>query len=288
MAVRPADSWKALRLDEAVLAGRGVEHEQHLGLRLGQPLADRAADLGQLLHEVGLGVQPPRGVHDDDVRSPRAAAASIGVPDDGRRVGARGVGDDAARRCARPRSVSCSMAAARNVSAAARSTFAPRVLKRHASFAMVVVLPVPLTPDDEDDRGHASGPASAATGSGSRSRRAPGARAGARPRAAGRGARAPGRSTSIASSAPRSAAMSASSTCSQASSSGVTPPPSRPRTRAAERAAGRLERIEQRARAPGGLVGHAPMRPSSADAARRADSGRRRPRAPAGRPGGAR
>ena len=63
--------------------------------------------------------------------------------------------------------VSCSMAAARNVSAAARSTFAPRALKRHASFAIVVVLPVPLTPTTRMTAGTA-GPASAATRSTSR------------------------------------------------------------------------------------------------------------------------
>ena len=55
-----------------------------------------------------------------------------------------------------------------------------------------------------------------------------------------------------------------------------------------ERAAGRLERIEQRARAPGGLVGHAPMPPLIRRPRSACRPGRRRPRAPAGPPGAAR
>ena len=126
--------------------------------------------------------------------------------------------------------VSCSMAAARNVSAAARRTFAPRDLKRQASFAIVVVLPVPLTPTtrmtagcpwpglrgheiDARDANSSSSSCWSAT-SGGRSRRA-------RVRS----------TTSIASSAPMSAPMIASSTCSHASTSGD-PDPSRLRTRA--------------------------------------------------------
>src|SRR5215210_7993984 len=53
------------RLDDAVLAGRGVEDEQHLGdgrLLLGHPL-----DLAQLVHQPRLRVQPPGRVDDDGV-----------------------------------------------------------------------------------------------------------------------------------------------------------------------------------------------------------------------------
>ena len=88
MPVRPADSWNALRLGQAVLAGRRVEHEQHLGLGVGQALGDGAPDLGQLLHQVALGVQPAGGVHDDHVRAARGGRVH-GVPDHGRRVGVR-------------------------------------------------------------------------------------------------------------------------------------------------------------------------------------------------------
>ena len=49
------------------------------------------------------------------------------------------------------------MAAARNVSAAASTTRRPSARSRAASLPMVVVLPVPLTPDDQDDRRRALG-----------------------------------------------------------------------------------------------------------------------------------
>src|SRR2546428_254949 len=50
---------------------------------------------------------------------------------------------------------SCSMAAARNVPAAARSGVAPASLSRFASFAAVVVLPLPFTPTTRITRGDA-------------------------------------------------------------------------------------------------------------------------------------
>jgi hypothetical protein len=46
----------------------------------------------------------------------------------------------------RPHSWSCSMAAARKVSAAAMSTRLPSALSLAAIFAVLVVLPAPLTP----------------------------------------------------------------------------------------------------------------------------------------------
>ena len=48
-----------------------------------------------------------------------------------------------------PQSLSCSMAAARNVSHAASSADSPRDCTRCASLAAVVVLPVPFTPTIE-------------------------------------------------------------------------------------------------------------------------------------------
>src|SRR6266849_5943063 len=51
---------------------------------------------------------------------------------------------------------SCSMAAARNVSAAARSGVSPASLNRFASFAAVVVLPLPFTPTTRITRGRAA------------------------------------------------------------------------------------------------------------------------------------
>src|SRR6478735_5885604 len=49
------------RLGEAVLAGGGVQHQQHLLERTGGAVDD-ALELLQLGHEVGLGVEPPSGV----------------------------------------------------------------------------------------------------------------------------------------------------------------------------------------------------------------------------------
>ena len=56
---------------QPVLPGGGIEHEEHLGLRVRETLADGAADLGQLVHQVALGVQPPGGVDDDYVAAAR-------------------------------------------------------------------------------------------------------------------------------------------------------------------------------------------------------------------------
>ena len=53
------------RLRQAVLAGGGVEHEQHLGHR--RLLLDDALDLPELVHEAGLVLQPAGGVDDHDV-----------------------------------------------------------------------------------------------------------------------------------------------------------------------------------------------------------------------------
>ena len=55
-------------LDEAVLAGRRVEDEQHLGDVPRRPIGD-AADLSQLLHQVRLRVQPAGGVGEHEVRA---------------------------------------------------------------------------------------------------------------------------------------------------------------------------------------------------------------------------
>ena len=79
-------------------------------------------------------------------------------------VGAGGVGDDVApARSAQMRS--WSLAAARNVSAAASSTRRPAAASRAASLPMVVVLPVPFTPTISTTAGAPSGRASAHGGS---------------------------------------------------------------------------------------------------------------------------
>ena len=119
--------------------------------------------------------------------------------------------------------VICSMAAARKVSAAASSTLAPSDLKRYASLAMVVVLPVPLTPTTKMTAG-IPGPGMRGHGTALRSAnrvRSSSCSAFCAPTSVRARARS---QTSMASSAPRSAEMRASSTSSQVSSSGSTAP----------------------------------------------------------------
>ena len=58
---------KVCRLADAVLAGGGVEHQQHLVRRLGDELADRGLNLRQLGHQVLLRLQPAGRVDDADV-----------------------------------------------------------------------------------------------------------------------------------------------------------------------------------------------------------------------------
>ena len=53
-----------LGLGQTVLTGRGIQHEEGLWFGTGQALVDDAPDLGELVHEVRLGVQPARGVAD--------------------------------------------------------------------------------------------------------------------------------------------------------------------------------------------------------------------------------
>ena len=75
------------RLREAVLAGRGVDHEQHLG-DVARLAGGHPAHLAQLLHQVRLGVEPTGGVaeHEVDVRVPRPRCDP--VEDDRARVAA--------------------------------------------------------------------------------------------------------------------------------------------------------------------------------------------------------
>ena len=90
---QPDGLVERLRLGEAVLAGRRIEHEERLGLGAGQALVDDPADLRQLVHQVRLRVEPAGGVGDDEV-----GAAGDGrverVVDDGAGIGAGRVGDD--------------------------------------------------------------------------------------------------------------------------------------------------------------------------------------------------
>ena len=81
------------RLLDAVLPGRRVDDEQRLVRRALDPACDDAADLGELLHQVALRVEPSGRVDDHDVAS-RAPARLDRVERDGRRVGAARAADE--------------------------------------------------------------------------------------------------------------------------------------------------------------------------------------------------
>ena len=59
-----------LGLDQTVLSGGGVQHQQGLPVAAGQLPVHDAADLVQLVHQVLLVVQPPGGVHKHHVALP--------------------------------------------------------------------------------------------------------------------------------------------------------------------------------------------------------------------------
>ena len=106
---------------------------------------DDVADLLQLAHQVGLGVQPAGGVDDQDVDAAGQGAVA-GVVGDARRVGPgapRTMSEPGAlgpdRRAGRPpRRGRCRRRPSRIVF--------PSSLSRWASLAIEVVLPEPLTP----------------------------------------------------------------------------------------------------------------------------------------------
>ena len=75
------------RLLQAVLTRRRVDDEQRLVRRALEPLADHAAHLGELLHQVRLRVQPAGRVHDDHV-APARLGCGDRVERDGGRVAA--------------------------------------------------------------------------------------------------------------------------------------------------------------------------------------------------------
>ncbi len=60
-------------LIEAVLAGGGVEDEQHVVRRAGNYFGGGAFHFVQLGHQIGFGVQAAGGVHDDDIGAAQRA-----------------------------------------------------------------------------------------------------------------------------------------------------------------------------------------------------------------------
>src|SRR5215204_1079730 len=79
-------------LDQSVLSCRGVDDQDRLLRRLGDRLLHDAAQLGELCHEVVLGVQPAGGVDDQHVDAARVRRLH-GIEDDGAGVRPLLVGD---------------------------------------------------------------------------------------------------------------------------------------------------------------------------------------------------
>ena len=136
---------EGLDLGMGVLADRGVEHQQAGMRRRGIELADARARSWRAL---------PSG-WSCCAGGPRCRSAARRSPRPGRAPAPRRRGPRRRRRWAlaitgtparSPHTLSCSTAAARKVSPAASITLRPSPLKRWASLAMVVVLPLPLTP----------------------------------------------------------------------------------------------------------------------------------------------
>ena len=82
-----------LRLRDGVLAGGGIEHQQHFVRRAVDALGDDVADFGQLAHQMVLRVQPAGGVDDQHI-DPAALGGLAGVVRHGGGVGAHLVLDD--------------------------------------------------------------------------------------------------------------------------------------------------------------------------------------------------
>ena len=91
--VTPSPLLNSLGLRDRVLADGAVEHQQHLVRRAGIEPRQHALDLLELVHQMSLGVQPPRGVGDQDVDVARARGLQA-IEDDGGGLGARLLGDD--------------------------------------------------------------------------------------------------------------------------------------------------------------------------------------------------
>ena len=150
------------RLLQAVLARRRVHHEQHFVGRAGNETRSRAAHLVEFVHEAGLGVQAAGGVDVEIVDGARLGGGD-GVVEDGRGVAARLVLIISTPE-REAQTSSCSMAAARKVSAAQSSTERPCARDQAASLPLEVVLPVPLTPTRKVTFGGACGAATAPAG----------------------------------------------------------------------------------------------------------------------------
>ena len=143
------------RLLQAVLAGGGVDDKQGLVRGAGDEARGGAAHLVELFHEVSFGVEAAGGVDEEDVGGAGLGGGAGVVERGGGIATLLGLDQSTSERSAQ--TSSCSMAAARKVSAAQRRTVRPLGVNIAASLPVVVVLPVPLTPTSRMTSGGAAG-----------------------------------------------------------------------------------------------------------------------------------
>ena len=101
MPLTPAASREQLRLAQPVLAGGRIDGQQRLVRRALELAGDHAPHLGQLGHQVVLGVQAPGGVDDHHVDA-RWRAPARRLEGDRAGIGALRAGDDLAARALAP------------------------------------------------------------------------------------------------------------------------------------------------------------------------------------------
>ena len=176
------------RLLQAVLARRRVDDEQGLVRCALDSAGEHPADLGELVHQVRLRVQPAGGVDDDDILPARARRLD-GVECDRSRIGAAAGADEVGSGALGPDLELLLGGGAERVGSTEHDR-APVSASFAASLPIVVVFPVPLTPTTRITRGGSpwtasvgGSPNSASTSSASASGSEP---ISPRPRAGGR------------------------------------------------------------------------------------------------------
>ena len=141
---------KLSRLRESVLTDRRIQDQEHLVRRAVDGASRYSPDLVQLRHQI-----PPRmqatGRVDDDHGPPASLPSLNSIEDDRGRVGAGARAHDVDRRAPRPRLDLVDGRRAKRVGCTDQRV-SPSQRQRCASFATVVVLPVPLTPTPRTTR----------------------------------------------------------------------------------------------------------------------------------------
>ena len=151
---QPGDSQplvEFLGLRHRILADGAVEHQQHLVRRAGIQTREHALDLFELVHQMRLGVQTPRGIGDQHIDVARARGVQ-GVEDDGGGLGAGLLGDDGHLIALGPDFQLLARRRAKGIAGGQHDAL-PSASSRCASLPMVVVLPAPLIPTTKMTKG---------------------------------------------------------------------------------------------------------------------------------------